>query len=71
MRVSIQKISEVCFEYGIIPNTAINPRNGTNDEMILFDDCFMNRDIQLKEPMLGWIHTGHCLIVSKQQFRAG
>lgn len=27
-----------CFEYGIIPNTAINPRNGTNDEIIIFDE---------------------------------
>jgi len=27
-----------CFEYGIIPNTAINPRNGSNDEIIIFDE---------------------------------
>lgn len=27
-----------CFEYGIIPNTAINPRNGNNDEIIIFDE---------------------------------
>lgn len=27
-----------CFEYGIIPNTAINPRNGNNDETIIFDE---------------------------------
>ncbi len=26
-----------CFEYGIIPNTAINPRNGTNNEVGIFD----------------------------------
>lgn len=27
-----------CFEYKIIPNTASNPRNGTNDEIIIFDE---------------------------------
>lgn len=27
-----------CSEYGIIPNTAINPRNGLNDETIIFDE---------------------------------
>lgn len=27
-----------CFEHGIIPNTAINPRNGNNDEIIIFDE---------------------------------
>ena len=27
-----------CYEYGIIPNTAVNPRNGNNDEIIIFDD---------------------------------
>lgn len=27
-----------CFEYGIIANTAINPRKGSNDEIILFDE---------------------------------
>lgn len=27
-----------CFEYGIITNTAVNPRNGTNDEIIIFDE---------------------------------
>lgn len=27
-----------CFEYGMIPNMAINPRNGTNDEIIIFDE---------------------------------
>lgn len=26
-----------CFEYGIIPNTATNPRNGDSDELIIFD----------------------------------
>lgn len=26
-----------CYEYGIIPNIAINPRNGNNDEIIVFD----------------------------------
>lgn len=27
-----------CYEYGIVPNTAINPRNGTIDDMIIFDE---------------------------------
>ena len=27
-----------CCEYGIVPNTAINPRNGTSDDMIIFDE---------------------------------
>lgn len=27
-----------CFEYGIIPNIVINPRNGNNDEIIIFDE---------------------------------
>lgn len=27
-----------CSEYGIVPNTAINPRNGANDDMIIFDE---------------------------------
>lgn len=27
-----------CFEYGTIPNTAINPRNGNSDELIIFDE---------------------------------
>lgn len=26
-----------CFEYGIVPNTAINSRNETTDETIIFD----------------------------------
>lgn len=27
-----------CYEYEIVPNTAINPRNGTIDDMIIFDE---------------------------------
>ena len=32
-----------CFEYGIIPNTAINPRNGTNDEIVIFDETLYEK----------------------------
>lgn len=27
-----------CYEYGVIPNTSVNPRNGVNDELIIFDN---------------------------------
>jgi transposase len=33
-----QKFRDKCSEYGIIANTALNPRNGSENEDVLFDD---------------------------------
>ena len=31
-----KKFRDKCSQYGVIANTALNPRNGTNDKIIIF-----------------------------------
>lgn len=52
-----RKFRNKCSEYGIIANTALNPRNGTENEFVLFDDELYEQSIRLKEQMRGWIVT--------------
>ncbi len=50
-----------CFEYGIIPNTAINPRNGNNDEIIIFDEMLYQQRYTI-ERTNAWVDSYRTLL---------
>lgn len=50
-----------CFEYGIIPNTAINPRNGASDEAIIFDEMLYQQRYTI-ERANAWIDSYRTLL---------
>lgn len=64
-----KEFSSKCFEYGTIPNTAINPRKGNSDEMIICDEMLYEQryTIERANARLDSYRT----IDSKQRFRVG
>jgi hypothetical protein len=50
-----------CFEYGMIPNTAINPRNGVNDQIIFFYKMLYQQRYTI-ERICAWIDTYRSLL---------
>lgn len=50
-----------CFEYGMVPNTAINPRNGSNDEIIIFDEMLYENRYTI-ERTNAWIDAYRTLL---------
>lgn len=50
-----------CFEYGVIPNTAVNPRNGNSDEFIVFDETLYEQRYTI-ERTNAWIDSYRTLL---------
>lgn len=50
-----------CFEYGIIPNTAINPRNRTNDDDVIFDEMLYEQRFTI-ERTNAWMDSYRTLL---------
>lgn len=50
-----------CFEYGIITNTAINPRNGNSDDIVIFDEILYEQRYTI-ERTNAWIDSYRTLL---------